>query len=173
MAKFKVGEIVRVLLQRKRRSRIVLQALCTAFVILGLAACASKKNHGATQAAGIASGKLAMPALAKPGQAIAPNTAKITAVILDRKPTVEGAECALRVLNVLGYGAATPAIAANSQLTARLPNSLLEKAVSGQTFSFAAGDTLVLSIKHFPTMKAASSPPAAWTVVTVHAQRKH
>ena len=150
------------------RAKTALALLSASIFVFCFSACASKKNQAASQTETAASQNVNILSQSQPAKALAPNTAKVTAVVLNQNPKTEGMAWELRILNILGYGSGTPAIAANSQLTVQFP-----KSAAGQTFSLAAGDTLVLSIKHFPTMQASSSDPAAWIVATVHSQEMH
>ena len=144
--------------------------LLTVTLSLALGMCSgSKKNQLDAQDEAVADSAMPTPPLPPPPPGpIAPGSAKITAEVLRFDSTDGGYISTIRVIEVHGYGSATPPLAPESELEVQFHNAVLSGAdMTPEDNRLAPGSRVTLTIKHRELSKLMGNPSPSWQALTI------
>ena len=98
---------------------------------------------------------------------LSPGTAKVRAEIVSKIQENDRLSAAVRILQVLSYGPATPVLHVGSEIKTELSPSLQEKLKSSVEFSLTQVDTVTITMKHTQQLSSEDTHPL-WRIIQLH-----
>ena len=141
-------------------------SLLIIYPCLFLSACATNKKSEDSRTTSQEQEKIVVDQSISAPKPLPPNTAKVSAVVVDHKEKTNQYLCSLKIQRVHAYGASTPAMAVGTEITAIIPQSVLEDIENISEF-FKSGKSMDISLRHQVRMITEREVPS-WMVVQIH-----